>query len=555
MQRYGHIDGTKEHYPLAAWVWGHRLREGQNWMEYLLEFLNVLAGFDYELGQGINIGATPSTKQSYKKFTRLGLRRFIFYDEREKTRHPLDDYARQQLWETLQSLNVNSNSLTAQESLKLTRSLLQAFTAVAAQRSWYAKSLFPAHHNLLFWEALRKGATKRTSNKSTAISLTQVDKDISFNDRNFFARGGEIYYLILSAATEHDLTQRQRIATNFRRLLHEHHQALGNLASLVEQSWQGVNVPQCNGVNDPSAQGELGWIPEPQDSFYTTIAGDVDTLLQAPLDSLELLDLLAHLICFHLTLYIYYHARDGSIMPLLIDALDGTDGGGIRRVSATCYKECEAIIVQRARNYVTERVQHWLQQTSPPHLPNWIINLHREAKEHFSVGNKSKGDSFQKFVYELDNKYQQGLLNQQSVIDSFHEELLKLLLDELNEYFLGVHRKLAKSITLVAPRKGGNERFVLGDTLLKALTLAMVKPDNPLTYDQFLLQLYKRYGLVVSAEQATHAGFATHQRINADSYNRNRTALLETMKRTGLAIEYSDATAMVQGVLLGVHSV
>jgi len=52
MERYGHID--REGYPLAAWIWGHRLRLGQHWMEYLLEFLNVLAGFDYELGQGVD---------------------------------------------------------------------------------------------------------------------------------------------------------------------------------------------------------------------------------------------------------------------------------------------------------------------------------------------------------------------------------------------------------------------------------------------------------------------------------------------------------------------
>lgn len=557
MQRYGHIDEGEEQYPLAAWIWGHRLRDGQNWLEYLLEFLNVLAGFDYELGQGINVGiATPSTKQSYRKFTRLGLRRFIFYDEREKTRHDFDDEARFHLWKALETLTVDSKNRAPQNSLALVRSLLQAFTAVSAQRSWYAKSLFPAHHNLLFWEALRKGATKRTNTRTASVSLSQVDNDITFSDRNFFARGGEVYYLILSAATEDDPARRRRIGENFRNLLHNHHQALGNLALLVDESWQTVQDNHRNGVNGGREKdGKLGWIPANQGSLYTTIAEDVDTLLQSPLDSLELLDLLAHLICFHLTLYIYYYAQCGKLPSLLVDALDGADGGVIRRVSATCYKVCEAAIVQRSRSYVLDCVQYWLQQAPPSHFPNWLTDLYGEAKRHFSLGARNKLDSFEKFVYQLDDKYQRGVLDQQSVIEGFREELLNLLVDELNDHFLGVHRKLSKAIVFVAPRKGGNERFVLGDTLLKALTLAIVKPDIPLTYDQFLIQLYNRYGLIISTEQAIDAGLFTRERINADSYNRNRSALLETMKRAGLAVEYSDATAMVQGVLSGVHSV
>lgn len=546
MQQYGHVE--EDRYPLAAWIWGHRLREDQNWMEYLLEFLNVLAGFDYELGQGITVGsATPPVKQTYQKYTRLGLRRFIFYDEREKTRHPLDDYARQQLIEMLQTQIADNNHLSVQDSLKLARSLLQAFTAVAAQRSWYAKSLFPAHHNLLFWEALRKGATKRTRTVSTAVSLDRVDAQVSFSDRIFFARGGEIYYLILSAATEEKPEQRKRIGDNLRRLLHEHHQALGHLALMVDQSWQGVQASHGNGANGHAQQGKLGWIPAPQDPFYGVIAQDVDILLQAPLDSLELLDLLVHLLCFHLTLYIYHHAQNGAPLVLLIDALDGADGGMIRRVSATCYKAYEGQILERGRSYVSECVQTWLQQAPSADVGGHIYD---EAKRYFSL-NREKWNRFRDIAERLDDKYRQGALDRQSLVSNLGRDLFDLLRDELRDHFLGVHRKLAKAITLVAPRKGSNERFVLGDTLLKALTLANVPPNDPLTYETFLVRLFERYGLIVGPEQAAQAGLFTRYPINADSYNRNRSALLEIMKRAGLAVEYSDATAMVHGQFSG----
>jgi len=210
MERYGHVE--REGYPLAAWIWGHRLRIGQHWMEYLLEFLNVLAGFGYELGQGVD----GAPRQEYIRFTRLGLRRFVFYDEREKTRHPFDDKARDDLLVALQQQVVTANG-DGQAGLDLARSLLRAFSAIEEQRSWFAKSLFPAHHNFLFWEALRKGATKYKEHREAEDTPRQMlDADIAFDARNFFARGGELYYLILSAGTASDPDRRWRIAARLR---------------------------------------------------------------------------------------------------------------------------------------------------------------------------------------------------------------------------------------------------------------------------------------------------------------------------------------------------
>ena len=195
MERYGYLEDHREGYPVAAWIWGHRLRLGQHWMEYLLEFLNVLAGFEYQLGQGISTGE-PSDKLAYTRFTRLGLRRFVFYDDWEKTRHPFDDAARKRLEAALRQL-CDGNIKSDEDPLTLARSLLRAFSAVEESRSWFAKSLFPAHHNLLFWEGLRKKATKYEERRpADGLPPHQLDADISFDDRNFFARGGEVYYLI-----------------------------------------------------------------------------------------------------------------------------------------------------------------------------------------------------------------------------------------------------------------------------------------------------------------------------------------------------------------------
>ena len=115
---------------------------------------------------------------------------------------------------------------------------------------------------------------------------------------------------------------------------------------------------------------------------------------------------------------------------------------------------------------------------------------------------------------------------------------------DLRKNFVGVHRKLAKAVGFVAPRKGPGARFVLGDNLLKALTLANLPPGAGMTYDEFLARLYERYGLVVGPDEAQHSGLFARQCINAEYYSRNKDALLEKMKHAGLAVEYSDATAV-----------
>jgi hypothetical protein len=316
MKRYGYLEGQREGYPVAAWIWGHRLRLGQHWMEYLLEFLNVLAGFDYALGQGINTGEA-SDHLDYTRFTRLGLRRFVFYDDWEKTRHPFDDAAREQLEAVLRQL-CDGDTRTEEDPLTLARTLLLSLSAVEESRSWFAKSLFPAHHNLLFWEGLRKGATKFVGRRSAdGLPPHQLDEGIAFDARNFFARGGEIYYLILSAGTQNDPTRRQAIAERLRTLLTEPNAALGKLAAIIDVAWQQQVGQQGNGHSN----GRLGWIPAPNCPLYALIAEDVATFLQANLDPLETLDLLAHLIGFHLTFYIYHRAHPGA---LSVGCDDGT---------------------------------------------------------------------------------------------------------------------------------------------------------------------------------------------------------------------------------------
>src|SRR5205085_8053309 len=108
-----------------------------------------------------------------------------------------------------------------------------------------------------------------------------------------------------------------------------------------------------------------------------------------------------------------------------------------------------------------------------------------------------------------------GETNVGTFLRRFGGPFTDFLIGGFRKNFLGVHTKLAKGVGFVAPRKGPAARFVLGDNLLKALVLANTPVRGQMTFDGFLGQLYKNYGLVIGPEEANLAGLFDRHRINA----------------------------------------
>lgn len=544
---YGHH--TNEQYPIAARIWGHRLRTGQHWIEYMLEFLSVLAGFKYRLGQGLpDRDGEENYLSEYVIPQRLGLRRFVFYDEREKTRDSRDSRATVELRAQLRQLLADQSDV---ELLEQARSLLRSFSAVEEQRSWFAKSLFPVHEEFLLWEALRKGSTLKEYRLSVDdLPLAQLDQGLEFRARNFFARGGEIYYLIISAGTEHDPERRQRISHRLQKLLTENNQALGHLARAIDAAWGHLIA-----TNNGHIRGTLGWIPDPDCPLYRHFAADLDTFLDNDLDSLECLELLAHLIGFHIISYIYHRAhpaghpeghRSGSCLEacrpeLLIDLLGDQHGGIVRDCSASLLREQDDRQLRRARDLVMQRVDTWA-ANAPAESDRLLAYLEDEARQEFGAARTNAKHKLDKAVREIQMRYTDG----ERLVQDYGDKLFEVLSSDFRRNFLAIHRKIGRAIGLIAPRRGSQARFVLGDTLLKTLVLATLpRGSGPVRLGDFLKLLYERYGIVIGPGEAHTADLVERLRINEEYYSWNRKVLRARMQGAGLLTEYSDATALV----------
>jgi hypothetical protein len=228
---------------------------------------------------------------------------------------------------------------------------------------------------------------------------------------------------------------------------------------------------------------------------------------------------------------------------LLVDIVDSTAATVLRQQAAMLLREQEEHQRNQAREFIRRTVTDWIQEMNGSGIDFEI--LESSTADRFIVGEKRAKGTYSKNINEVRECYQTRQIDDAALPDRFSEALFTSFDNEFRKNFVGVHRKIGRGIGFIAPQKGQNMRYVLGDNLLKALVTAIVPCDNDMDFDTFLDQLYRRYGLVIGPAQARDSGLMDRLRINEHYYTQNRDALLGRMLRAGLARQYSDATALV----------
>lgn len=557
--RYGYFI-EREKYGLADHIYGHRFWDAQSPAEYLLEFLCVLMGTGYQLGRHTDLTDTSAeTEKSveYRRESRLGLRRFVFYADERKSLDDRDTEALRRLEDRLRAKI--SAEPTGHDALGPLRAFLRSFSAVERTRSWYAKSLFPVHQSFLFWEGLRPNAGKSSEGKANVktMSSRELDSGFSVGARNFFARGGEMVYLMLGAGTLHDNQRRQFIQRRLEELLRQDSK-VGDLAALVESTWQEeVGRVAVLGASEESTAAEsqsefmertgtLGWLPDKDFPTYGVFAEDVEALLRCSLDPVEMFHLLSHLISFHVILYLYARAYSlcdesgiGGQPPstILIDAVDVGEDRAIRYASSLLYKRNQEMLIRAGQVYADRLAK----QHASSHDPLAAV------LEHFFPTAGKKGHVIEKIIDRQQTRIA-GIAasgNHNALVAALTNAVEDVFKDQFHKRFVPVHRRLAKEIGLVAPKTGTSQRYVAGDALMKALVLANVTAVDQ-EFHKFVNLLYTRYGLVIGPEQAARAPWLRDYDINNQYYQANMDAFRQKLKNSGLLSEYSDATALVQ---------
>lgn len=525
-------------------IWGHRFQSGQRGVEYTLEFLNVIAGAGYHLD-----------KDFYQRKKMINFRQFVFEGQKDgsatKNEQKFVEFSEAQKEKLKKELNMTNTDL--EDVQTFFRNLkVEHFSAEGkkSNRSWFAETLFPLNDSLLFFEV-------RSKNGSLEY------------ERNFFARGGELYYLMITYGTRDNKELRQSIEQNLQRLMNNNK----NIQSIVQNVCDCLEEKATFDENDEYKQGagilqkseeflrlhpeiakrEEPTLPSKEKKLYITMAKDLNALLSSNIDIHEIMDLLTSLICFHIYVYMLDQAAlkvPGSDNTLFIDCLDGQNSH-IKLLAQNSFKDSERLVKECFDRYTDEFIEQVLPaDKAAENIAFWRglgdIDTHADVI-----------DCYSRFFEDLKYKNLQKA-NKQKLLDALlaktSDQAYRLLKQTMRNIALAEQAKTQLSILRTLSRDGGfmissrgvPSRYVFNDSLVSALVFAVLRGREQMPFQQFKHVLYKRYNVVIGEYEAQVSGIYEREKINLRSFKQNETQLRNKLRKNGLLEEYSDATALIK---------
>lgn len=498
---------------LSAQIWGHRFKDGQRGPEYVLEFLNVLYGSDYVFNSDY-----------YFRNKSENLRKFIFEGVKEGSKKgiaQLEDEQKLSLYERIQD---GDKVDVIREFLRNLEVPLIDGRGREADRSWYARTLYPLHESLLFFELRTKG------------------KSIAY-ERNFFARGGELYYLMLSYGTENDPELKKSIEERFKLILQKN----VSIEKIVDtiQSALGDKVDDNRKDLYPLKKNpenkEYPMLPVTNHPLYKEFAEELKNLLQINIDVYDMFKLLISLVSFQLLRYMYDRAKtdESENIEFFFDCLDGKNNQ-ILKISSSTFKDNEILIKNKFEDYFRTHFFNLIgdEENVTAQLPIW-----KEQPEIFLdlMGLKKLLSRKKRVTGTLAkcNSYK-------DVTTKLYNTVKEVISDQLKRHQLSIVRTLARDGGIGNFKTGTNYRYTMTDTFLQTLVFINLRPNESMEYSEFLEKIYNKYGFVIGENQARDSGLYERSKLNISYYHKNEQALREKLKKNGLLIEFSDATAMIR---------
>lgn len=503
---------------LSAQIWGHRFTDGQKGPEYVLEFLNVLKGTNYDF-----------SAENYSRIRSTGLRQFIFEGSKEGAKDGIVSLTTEQK-DALYEIVDNKDELNViRDFFRNLEVPLIDGAGKPANRSWYAKTLYPLHESLLFFEI-------RTKNDK--------DKKSYAYERNFFARGGELYFLMLSYGTRDNVELRASIEKRLKELLSKN-KSIENVVNKITSCLDakiGSEEKSYPLKKDEGNSKEYPVLPVEDDPIYTDFAEEFNRLINLNIDIYELFELMTSLITFQLGRYMLKRSdiNENEMTTFFFDCLD-TRVGPIQKLSARSFSNNELKIKNKFEDYFKNTFNEKIpsKEFIDSSLPKWkedpevVINLLglnrlskvRKDKIAKTIKNCKDHSDFMNYVFNT---------------------VQEIVSDQLKKHQLNIIRGLSRDGGYGGYRRGTKYRYFMTDSFIQALVYANIEPQSQVEFHSFLEDLYFKYGFIIGDVQAREDGIYEHSKLNVSYFHRNEYALREKLRHNGLLVEYSDATAMIR---------
>lgn len=495
------IDGVD--FAVDEHIWGHRLYDEQLPHLAVLEFLCVLSS-----NVDKPLRAAPGDKVRYRPQRQIRLRGLLFnnpYVEAvcEKSISDEDKWAQWGERFTVDATQLGDGDMTYlrqvfnsfddfSKAIELLRS--SAFEARSNKR-WSSKFVFPFGPDALY-EDLR------------------IDSDGgASNDRRFFARSGELLYLMLSRAKRGPELGDQLIQRLFDRAA-----PMNRLVKALQ------GEPQHAGD-----YRDVGYLPHASHPRFDRLCDDWLAILSR---DMPVYDALEHLIAsagLNLLLYFLECAKtqSGDAEPVeIICEIVSRERTKVRALSGESYQFNQALSLRAVRAAV-ESIRlsdEWLAASQSEDPNGESAELLRTWFQWPPADGGDDGDS----------------------INSSGDQLIRTLVEKAEnrheQHFGKIHAAWSRAIGLSSRRLSRRTRYAPNDRLLKTLVVTMV--DDRMQFDEFLREIRRRYGFVIGDAEGIR--LVNEKLVDQEALSENRGNLETRLVGLGLVRRLSDSCSFVE---------
>ena len=488
-------------------IWGHRLYNDQTPWLILLEFLAVFRNRN-EDGLALNEPRPNGRHESFSyRVPRLvPLRQLVFNNPHihfiEATEHA--DPERWRSWRETYAGDDDIGYLQERfDSFSHLARVVEFFQSTAVEphrkRRWSSRFVFPYGPDCLY-----------------ADLPTNVHGS---PDRRFFARGGELLYLMLN---------RSGAGSDIKKRISKVLLRKGGAWDRVAQSL----LPEDSQSNSDTVSSRIGYLPYAERPEYKALGETWQRLLRLDLPGEALFDPLMRLSALHMLLYALRRANEelgDSSEPRFVLEIASPQRSTLFELSAESLGANRMLPRRAVRAYVDsakadERWQSALQAQLPADA----------AREYLE----------QRFHWDSDDGPPSG--DPETIFRALRDYAEK----RHQQHVAKVHLEWARQIGLAVSRRGVGTWYSPDDSLLKALVMCTVDERRE-EYHRFLSKLYDRFRLVVGAPEAERA----FRRLPTDQnvFTRNTQRLEERLRTLGLLRRLSDDCAYVENPFWNPH--
>jgi hypothetical protein len=481
-------------------IWGHRFHDEQTPWLTLLEFLCV-AQAEYEDGR-VFIESTPNSLR-YRPYIRLYLRNILFNNPRIATIHKEypDDETRWKHW--LDAISKEKAGLDNPDFSYLKRRFasFSDFLAVIdflrstsiegnSNKRWSSKFVFPYGPHCLY-EDLNVKSTGGFS-----------------NDRRFFARTGELLYLMLTRSDKG-----QEILSFLKPLLFSKETKWNRLAESLQLD------------DEPRNERSGAYLPYITLPDYSNLADDWLNLFRCNMPGYDIYPYLVRITGLHLIMYFLNRSRDVMGLPckasFVLEILSPKKTI-IRDLASDSYSDNNNLSRQAIEKYIR-----------------------RIAEKDIWKDALNSVDPFGAAIEILNNEFKwpdKDNMSNTGKPDTLLDKLCEKAINRHKQHVYKFHGTWGKEIGLSSSRGSRRTRYAPTDALLKTLVLCTV--PGRMEFQEFLTFLYEKYGFIIGDRQADD--YITRGHADQEAFSDNAIRLEQRLTSLGLLNRLSDACAYVE---------